>query len=344
VTAEAPGAPGMRDALEALARGLADSPAFQAKRDIAAVAACIDAAPAAVASWRSRPERIWIGDDTAAIPDGDGYLLLAAEGILPGFLARDPWFAGFSAVMVNVSDVAAMGGHPLAVVDVYFQSSSAPAELVVAGMRAACEAFRVPLVGGHTTRQAAGPDALAVAILGRAEHLLTSFGARAGDDLLYAVDLRGRYREPFAFFDTATGQSSDRLCADLALLGTLAAAGAIHACKDVSNAGVAGTALMLLEASRAGGVIDLDALPAPAGATLERWLASFPSYGFLLAVSPERSAEVVQAVSARDLACAQIGRVDGSRSLRLARGGHEALLWDLGARGFTGFAGAAEDR
>ena len=330
------------DALEALARGLAESPAFQAKRDIAGVAARIDAAPAAAARWQRRPERIWIGDDTAAIPDGTGHLLFAAEGILPGFLERDPWFAGFSAVMVNVSDVAAMGGHPLAVVDVYFHPATAPADTVLAGIRAACDAFRVPLVGGHTTRQPAGPHALAVAILGRAEHLLTSFGARPGDALLSVVDLRGHYHEPFPFFDAATGRTSDSLCGDLALFETLAASGAVHACKDVSNAGIAGTALMLLEASRAGGVVDLDALPMPSGTSLDRWLATFPSFGYLLAVAPEHVARVAALVRARDLACAQIGRIDDSLALRLASRGREALLWDLRAQPFTGFRGTDE--
>jgi AIR synthase-related protein len=327
------------DALAALARSLAGSPAFRAKCDIAAVAARIDPAPAAVARWQLRPERIWIGDDTAAIPDGAGHLLLAAEGILPEFLARDPWFAGFSSVMVNVSDVAAMGGHPLAVVDVYFQSPSAPADQVLAGMRAACEAFRVPLVGGHTTRQAAGPDALAVAILGRADHLLTSFGARPGDALVSIGCLRGRYREPFRFFDAATGRDPDSLCGDLAVFEVLAASGAVRACKDVSNAGIAGTIVMMLEASGAGGAIDLDALPRPPGTAIERWLETFPSCGFVLAVDPARLAEVERLAGARDLACAPIGRVDDSRTVRLASGGHEAILWDLTA-GFTGFGAA----
>src|SRR5688572_9084973 len=59
-----------------------------------------------------------VGDDCAAIPDSGGHLLLAAEGMLESFVAADPWFAGYSAVMVNLSDVAAMGGRPLAIVDV----------------------------------------------------------------------------------------------------------------------------------------------------------------------------------------------------------------------------------
>ncbi len=50
---------------------------------------------------------------SAAIPEADGYLLLAAEGILPQFLEAEPWFAGWSAVMLNVSDIYAMGGRPI---------------------------------------------------------------------------------------------------------------------------------------------------------------------------------------------------------------------------------------
>jgi len=53
---------------------------------------------------------ILLGDDTAAIPQNDGsHLLFAAEGIVTHFLNKDPWFAGYSAVMVNISDICAMG-------------------------------------------------------------------------------------------------------------------------------------------------------------------------------------------------------------------------------------------
>ena len=38
--------------------------------------------------------RFRVGDDCAAIPDGDGYLLLAIEGFINDFVAADPWFAG----------------------------------------------------------------------------------------------------------------------------------------------------------------------------------------------------------------------------------------------------------
>src|SRR5690606_11401667 len=126
------------------------------------------------------------GDDAAAIPDGDGYLLLAAEGMQAAFAQSDPWFAGYCSVMVNVSDVAAMGGRSLAAVDVLFTGSAGDNHRVLAGIKEASDAFGVPIVGGHTGR-ASGAPVLAVAILGRAQRLLPSSGAQAGQSLLYAV-------------------------------------------------------------------------------------------------------------------------------------------------------------
>jgi uncharacterized protein len=316
---------------------VARSPAFRSKRDIARLAARVDAAPRAVERWREADARVLLGDDTAAIPDGAGYLLLAAEGILPSLLERDPYFAGWCSVMVNVSDVAAMGGHPLAVLDVFFQSGASDVEAVVTGIREACATYRVPLVGGHTSRSDEGPHALAVAILGRADRLLTSFDAREGDDIVVAVDLRGAYHGDFPFWNSTPGRSPRDLRDDLALFGSLAQSGDVHACKDVSNAGIAGTLLMLLEASGAGAVLDLDRLPRPEGVEMPRWLLTFPSYGFVLTASPERSGRVIALFRERGIVCERVGRVDRSMQLRLVAGDRDAPLWDLARQPFTGF-------
>lgn len=93
---------------------------------------------------------ILLGDDCAAIPDGSGYLLLAAEGMLPSLVETDPWFAGWCAVMVNVSDIYAMGGRAIAVVDTVWSQSLSLSQPLLDGMRAAAQAYNVPIVGGHT--------------------------------------------------------------------------------------------------------------------------------------------------------------------------------------------------
>jgi AIR synthase-related protein len=325
------------DTADAVVDFLRADESFLGKRAIAALAPRIDPAPFAVARWETRSERVLLGDDTAAIPDDRGFLLLAAEGIRPEFLERDPYFAGWSSVMVNVNDVAAMGGYPLAVVDVYFHAASSAVDSVVAGIRDACAAYGVPLVGGHTTCREAGPHALAVAILGRAESLLTSFGARAGDVLLLAVDLHGSYRDGFAFWNATERRSPESLRADLSLLGTLARRSVVHACKDVSNAGIAGTFLMMLEASGMGGTLDLERIPRPPGVMLAKWLTTFPSYGFLLSV-PAGAASAVQAAARdRGLTCEPIGHVDESTELRLASRSGYRVLWDHSREPYAGF-------
>lgn len=277
------------------------------------------------------------GDDCAAIPDGaGGHLLFAIEGLVGDFVAAMPWFAGYSAVMVNLSDIAAMGGRPIAVVDALWSAGAEQAEPVLQGMAAAAERYGVPIVGGHTNQRADGAQ-LAVAVLGRAgPRLLTSFDARPGDALVMAVDLRGEFMSPCPFWNASTSAPAARLRDDLALLPALAEDGLCDAAKDISMAGAIGTALMLLEGSRAGGEIDLDAIPRPAGAELAHWLQAFPSFGYVLSVRPQHVAAVQARFDGRGIAAAVIGLVTSGSVLWLRQGDDRAQLWDHRAQPFVG--------
>ena len=304
-------------------RGLA------AKHDIAAVAARLDlSVDAAVA----------VGDDCAAIPDGDGFLLLAIEGFMNEFVARDPWFAGWCGVMVNVSDVAAMGGRAIAVVDALWAAGEASAAPVLAGLRAASETYRAPIVGGHTNTRTDGAQ-LAVAVLGRARRLLTSFDARPHDRLIAAIDLRGRYREPFANWEAATDAPPARLNADLEILPALAESGLAAAAKDISQGGLIGTAMMLAECSRVGAAIDVTRVPGPPGVPLERWLQTFPSYGFLVSARPANAASVLARFRDRGIAAADIGELTADQRVIIGDGAGEETLWDFAGEPLIGCVG-----
>ncbi|PXW27209.1 sll0787 family AIR synthase-like protein [Paraburkholderia caballeronis] len=316
----------------ALAGRLRASRGFAHKTDIAEVVASL--ARGLPHGAADLAQAVAVGDDCAAIrePGGDGYLLFAIEGLVADFVAAMPWFAGYSGVMVNVSDIYAMGGRPLAVVDALWSDGVDAGRDVLAGIAAASVAYGVPVVGGHSNARSAQPQ-LAVAILGRARRLLSSFNARPGDRLLMAVDLRGRYEEPFPFWNASVGSPAERLRGDLELLPELAESGLCDAAKDISMAGALGTALMLLECSEAGATIDLDAIPRPDGveseADFERWLTAFPSFGFLLSVRNEHADAVIERFHARSLACASIGVVDASREVRIEARGASAPLWNF---------------
>ncbi|WP_419759233.1 sll0787 family AIR synthase-like protein [Acidisoma sp.] len=314
-------------ALATIAETLRSSRSFAAKADIATAAARLGLSGASA---------IAVGDDCAAIPDGDGFLLLAIEGFISAFVAADPWFAGWCGVMVNISDVAAMGGRPVAVVDALWAPGDA-CDPILDGLRDASAAFGVPIVGGHTNLRT-DTQQLSVAILGRAQRLLTSFDAAPGDRLVAAIDLRGRYREPFPNWEAATDAPAHRLRGDIELLPLIAEAGLSKAGKDISQAGLVGTAMMLAECSRVGLSIDLAGVPRPEGVPLDRWLLSFPSFGYILAVPPFHVDDVVGRFTARGIAAADVGAVTAGSVVEILDGSARETVWDFARQPLIGCA------
>src|SRR5207249_4693820 len=82
--------------------------------------------------------------------------------------------------------------------------------------------------------------------------------------------------------------------------------------------GLVGSLAMLLECNRLGVSLDLDALPVPAGVTLERWITCFPCLSFLLCVPPGREDDCLHAFGLRGLAAATVGTLDDTGLLRLS--------------------------
>ena len=314
--------------LTELTDALRGSPGFAHKRDISDVMAALGRAlPGGVADMA---QAVAVGDDCAAIPDpsGEGWLLFAIEGLVEEFVARMPWFAGYCGLMVNVSDICAMGGRPIAVVDALWSDGADSSEPVLDGLAAASARYGVPIVGGHSNHRAARGQ-LAVAVLGRARKLITSFDAQPDDDLILAVDLRGAFEEPYPYWNASTRAPAERLRGDIEILPRLAEDGLCDAGKDVSMAGAVGSALMLLECSGVGAQIDLDTVPRPEGVPLLRWLLSFPSFGYVLSVLPQQRLRVLERFAARGIAAARIGRVTAAPEVWLTQRGERALLWNV---------------
>jgi AIR synthase-related protein len=315
-------------ALTSLAERLRQSRGIAAKADIAAVAAALDL---------SGGDVIAVGDDCAAIPEGDGYTLFAIEGFMNEFVAADPWFAGWCGAMVNISDVAAMGGRPTAIVNAIWSNGADKAAPILDGLKAAAKTFGVPVIGGHTNVRSSQSQ-FAVAILGRARRLLTSFDARPGDKLIAAIDLRGRYREPFANWEAATDAPAERLRADLEILPSIAEAGLALAAKDISQGGIVGTAAMLAECSQVAITLDVEAIPIPDGAPLERWLLTFPSFGYLLSAKPDSVDEILSRFQRRGIAAAAIGEVSAGTCVDIRSPSGRATVWDFAAQPLIGCA------
>ncbi|MFI7587673.1 MSMEG_0567/sll0787 family protein [Spongisporangium articulatum] len=228
----------------------------------------------------------FVGDDGAPVPGSD--LVAACDAILPAMVERDPDWAGWCAVLVNVNDLAAMGARPVGLLDAIGARDASFAARVLGGLRRAAEAYGVPVLGGHT--QLGVPAALSVTALGHAPEPVPGSGGRPGHDVRLSVDLGGDWRPGYA--GRQWDSSSHRSPADLrAMLGTVAALRPAAA-KDVSMAGVVGTLGMLAEASGCGAVLDVAAVPRPDGATAGDWLTCFPGFAMLTTDAPGRAKPV----------------------------------------------------
>ncbi len=133
---------------------------------------------------------VGIGDDAAVINvgvTGRSPLLVTTDSLIEDVHFRrdyQPEALGWKALVVNISDIAAMGGVP----EHYLLSLGIPEGISVAyidrfvrGMTEAAEEFGLSMIGGDTT---SSPDKfyISVTVLGKgSENVFLRKGARAGD-------------------------------------------------------------------------------------------------------------------------------------------------------------------
>jgi thiamine-monophosphate kinase len=146
-----------------------------------------------IRSWMaaSRKDLIrGIGDDVAVMEMGGKALLATTDILIEGIHFHQSWIDPFSlgkkAILVNVSDIAAMGGIP----KYFLISLGLPKSLPVFyvsqlyhGLKEGAKSFRADLVGGDTSLSS--KIILNIALLGegKKQNLLFRNGAKVGNDL-----------------------------------------------------------------------------------------------------------------------------------------------------------------
>ncbi len=278
------------------------------------------------------------GDDAAAIPFGDGYLLVAADGIMTSLLFNEPYAAGKSAVMVSVNDIYSMGGRPIGLVNVLASGDEKQRMEIIKGIRKGCDKFKIPMLGGHTHPDAPYENpSLSIAIFGFAKKLIQGHLAKRDDLLVIALDLNGRRGcKSVLSWDANSGKSSDEIINRLEVLPTIAERELVNAGKDVSNGGIIGTLSILVENSNKGAIIDLSLIPKPDSIDLLEWLLCFHSYGFVFSLSSEFVEEVISLFQAQNITAKVIGKVIEDRKVILEYKGQREVLFDFEKEIITG--------
>lgn len=281
------------------------------------------------------------GDDCAAFKTADGYQLLAMEGMLPDFVLRDPKAAGWSSVMVNISDIAAMGGRPTAIVNAYWHNDDEASAILLKHMKRACDVFGIAFAGGHSSIQPGFTPNLAVAIMGQAKQLLSCHHIKPGQRLFMLTDLTGSWHGNMPYWGCVQGKTLEQIRQQWNVPAELAEAGLAVAAKDISNGGLLGTLIMMLELTGCGASLDLSAIPRPPSESpdLLRWLRAFQSFGFLLAVEPEKVSALLNYFQHSHLTCSPIGSFTGDGKIQLDYAGATAEFWDINKQPLTAMGG-----
>ncbi|WP_226388760.1 thiamine-phosphate kinase [Penaeicola halotolerans] len=143
-----------------------------------------------------------IGDDAAVIDKGNGEVMVISTDLLLEGVHFDLSFhplqhLGFKAVAVNVSDIAAMNAVPTQItvsIGISNRFSLEAIDALYDGIKAACEHYKVDLVGGDTTSSRAGL-VLSITAVGEAkkEDLSYRSGAQLADIICVTGDLGGAY-------------------------------------------------------------------------------------------------------------------------------------------------------
>jgi len=279
------------------------------------------------------------GEDAAVVEWDDRVLLLAADGIMESLMKANPFYAGYYSVLVNLHDIAAMGGLPIAMLDILSVKESKVCGQVMKGMEAAVKKFSVPIVGGHTH-----PDctynAIDVAVIGYCdskEQCIYSHTAKVGDDVIMVMDLDGFYPDGlYMAWDTTSRKEPELARKQMRVMYRIAKKGLSICGKDISNPGCLGTLGMLLETSGKGATVDVRKIPRPEAVDFARWVKSYQGLGYVLTCDPVNSKEIIDMFAAVGVTGAVVGSIDDTKVLKVTDGADTEVLFDFNAEIITG--------
>jgi|SRR5581483_6042612 len=251
------------------------------------------------------------GDDTAILAPCPQPMLVTTDMLLQGSHFRleetSPRQVGRKAMAVNLSDIAAMAGRPLAaVVSVGLprKNTEALAEELYLGLRDVADAFATAIVGGDTNTWN-GPLVISVTLLGEApvQGAVTRAGAKPGDWLLVTGTLGGSILGKHLEFTPRVREAQ-----------LLLAEAPLHALIDVSD-GLAADVNHICEESGCGAVLRAEAIPISEAARrmgdgrtpLDHALADGEDFELVLALAAADARRLLQAQPLPQVTLAHIG-------------------------------------
>lgn len=276
-----------------------------------------------------------VGDDCALLTPAPGMqLAVSTDMLVEGrhfFAHADPEALGHKCLAVNLSDLAAMGAQPIAFT-LALALPQARADWIAPfaqGLFKLADAQGCELIGGDTTK---GPLTISITIFGELplSLALRRDAAKDGDDIWISGTLGdarlalAAYRHELVLATDAHLAAAQRLHQPTPRVALgMALRGIAHAAIDISD-GLAGDLGHILERSRVGACLHVDALPV--GAILQTQiqdlrrrftLSGGDDYEICFTAPPSRREQVLAAAAKSGVNVTQVGLIESAPGLRL---------------------------
>lgn len=268
-----------------------------------------------------------IGQDSAAIKNNNDMLtLITTDRIKTSYIENFPFGAGFSSILVGVDDIYACGGKPLAVSIIISFKDEILGQKMIDGICKGSKLFQVPIVRGHTNIKEY--NELSSTIIGeiKRDEYISATNAQDKDEIILAVDFSGKVgRASKLHWDTVTFKSSEEVLNKRKSMNEIAKLKIVNSAKDISNGGIFGTILQLINYSKVGAEINIEKIVIPPiliekAYNLETFIQMYLTTSYILTAPEETSQDVIKIFNNHGMSAAVIGRIRNESELNITDG------------------------
>jgi len=265
-----------------------------------------------------------IGQDSAAIKNNNDMLtLITTDRIKTSYIENFPLGAGFSSILVGVDDIYACGGKPLAVSIIISFKDQIIGQKMIDGICKGSKLFQVPIVRGHTNIKEY--NELSSTMIGeiKRDEYISATNAQDKDDIILAVDFSGKVgRANKLHWDTVTYKSSEEVLNKRKSMNEIAKLKIVNSAKDISNGGIFGTILQLINYSKVGADINIEKIVIPPALieksyNLETYVQMYLTTSYILTAPEETSQDVLKIFNDHNMSAAVIGKIKSEPELNI---------------------------
>jgi len=276
-----------------------------------------------------------VGEDSAAFESGEDsefFVLVTTDRIKTSYIEKFPFGAGFSSILVGVDDIYCCGGIPSAASIILSYKEESVGQKIIEGICEGSNKFRVPVIRGHTNPNGKYYE-LSSTMVGeiKKENYISAKNAQIGDNIILAVDFDGKIAKASKmYWDTVTFKTTETVLRKRESMNLIAKSHLANSSKDISNGGIFGTILQLINYSNVGANVNINAIKIPKrlieqNYSLDVYVQMYLTTSYVLTANEKKTEHLLKIFKDFGLTANVIGKIIKDKNLLKINNGKDSL-------------------